>query len=246
MDQYIIYLVNQSASTKDFWCFLTQPEALNNENVFANSSVNIAIDPGYKGYDTFTIPVQYSLGAGGSNEAVGLDIKVDAQMQKKVSLGEGLRADYANAPPNKGPNLGPGSAVGSDSVGLQVNNFNQVANEEHGWFSNASFGIETAQGFIGMTWSPSPGENTTITPKLTFYVATGNFGINTLASFGTVSSQAAQITLDDFDRKKATVTLMPDGTFKVVPGMPPFLLPDDADDARLDAAVEVRDGIAMS
>src|SRR5262249_61371312 len=102
--QYTIYLVNESAVTQVFWCFLAQPQELASDpNVYANSSTSLAVGPFQPGYNTFTIPVQYIVGAGASNNAVGLNIQVTSSVQNNADLGQMWDANYATVPPNQGP-----------------------------------------------------------------------------------------------------------------------------------------------
>ena len=220
-DNYTIYLVNKSANTQVYWCFLEPPKGLNDSGVFANSSTSLAVTPNYPGVNTFTIPVQYVLAAGASNHAVGLNIKIDSSITNDVNLKDVWEAEYATVPPNQGPNMTRTSTSSDDStITYNSNKFDQVKNENASWFSSMTFGIQTNQGFIGMTWAPAPNSQRVITPKLNFYVATGKYGSNELADFTDISRTSAQIPLSKFERLKATVTLEADGSWTVTPGAP--------------------------
>ncbi|KZN38691.1 hypothetical protein N480_13635 [Pseudoalteromonas luteoviolacea S2607] len=219
---YKIYLVNQSASGKNMWCFLSEPEGLTGKEVYANSTTSLYVEPNYAGLNYFTVPVQYSLQAGASNKAVGLDIKIDSNISIDADLKQSYDADYATAPPKKGPNLSRDQSGSSPDGTLRfvTNSFDKVKNQNQNWFESATFGIETADGFIGSTWAPDPDEQTTITPKFKFYVSTGSFKSGTLADFNTISNSSAVINLSDFERLEVTVTLTSQGTFIVTPGKP--------------------------
>ncbi|NJL27716.1 MAG: hypothetical protein HC897_07390 [Thermoanaerobaculia bacterium] len=223
-DTYTIYLINEGASTQNFWCFLQRPQELvDDPNVFANSSTQLAVPPNSPAINTFTIPVQYVVGAGASNHAVGLGIQVTSTTTVNAELNDEFSATYADVPPPLGPTLTQsGTGAGPNQISIASNAFNQVNNEANGWFSNMSFGIQTAQGFMGMTWSPSPSQTTTLTPTLQFYVAVGSYGSNTLASWNTVSNTSAQLTVPySFALRKATVTYTATGQWQVTPGAPP-------------------------
>lgn len=223
MDTYTIYLVNQSSSTQIFWCFLERPQELaSNHNVFANSSVQLAIGSNQPGTNTFTIPVQYVVGAGASNNAVGLNVQINSSIPKDANLTDTWEADYATVPPPQGPTMRKLSKQSpANTIAIASNAFDQATNEDAGWFSNMSFGIKTSQGFIGMTWSPSPQQTTTLTPQLKFYVAVGSYGSNTLADWTTVGNDSAEISVpDDFQYNATTVTYTATGGWTVTPGKP--------------------------
>ncbi len=224
VDKYTIYVVNQSSDTQTFWCFLSEPQGLADDpGVFANSAASIAIKSNYQGLVSFVIPVQYVVGAGASNKAVGLGVEVVSATSANANLGDIWQAVYAvTAPPNMGPDLsGPAHGAPANSIELVSNAFDKPHNEAAGWFSNQSFGILTEAGFMGMTWSPSPSIKRTITPKLSFYVAVGNFGSNSLANWDDVSvaSQVATVP-NDFSTNKATITYSSTGTWSIKPGAP--------------------------
>ena len=78
---YQIYIVNQSANTQNFWLFLKPPQALEADpGVFANSSACLTVDSHAQGSNLFGIPLQYKVGAGASNQAVGLDIAISSNV----------------------------------------------------------------------------------------------------------------------------------------------------------------------
>lgn len=222
-DNYTIYLVNKSAGDQIFWCFLEEPKELAGQaGIFANSAASLAVIPNYPGDNYFTIPAQFVVGAGASNNAVGLNVRVTSALTQNANLTDQFSAEYATAPPNKGPNMTLiGNGAAPTQISIASNGFNQANNENLGWFSNMSFGINTAAGFMGMTWSPFPSQTRTLTPILNFYVAVGSYGANTLAAYTTVSNKSAHLTTPrDFLRNEATVTYTAIGTWAVTPGKP--------------------------
>ncbi|WP_075343586.1 hypothetical protein [Tenacibaculum agarivorans] len=219
---YKIYLVNKGSSVKNFWCFLKQPEGINSPKVYANSSAMLSVIPNYEGINTFTIPLQYIIGAGSHNNAVGLDVKIDSNIVKKVSLQESWAANYSTVPPKQGPllTINQDTTSATDTIGIKSNTFDRVANENSSWYSSMSFGIESANGYVGVTWAPSPNDSSTITPKFAFYIATGNYTSNALADIETISNESAKIELSNFNNLEATVTLTATGEWLVTPGKP--------------------------
>lgn len=227
-EKYNIYLVNKSGSTRNFWLFLQPPEQMKADpGVFANSSACLSIINNAQGYNLFTVPVQYSVAAGASNEAVGLDVAITSNVPMLATLGKQYEADYVTCPPRQGPQLKEVGAGSSGLIDIVTNNFNKPGNEDHGWFANQSFGIQTAAGYIGMTWSPDPGVTRHIQPKFSFYVSTGDFDYNTLAQWTDVSTKAAEISLDKFSQFNCTVTLTETGDWTVTPGKPVVNVADD-------------------
>lgn len=220
---YTIYLINQSSSTQTFWCFLARPqEVASDPSVFANSSASLAIDSNDPATNSFTIPVQYVVAAGASNNAVGLNVKVNSTISQNSDLSQVWDATYADAPPNKGPKLSLNpESVGPNSLKIISNPFAQDSNESLGWYASQSFGIQTEAGFMGMSWSPSPNKSRTLTPKLSFYVSTGEFGSSTLADWTQVSNDSAQVNVPgNFIAGACTVTLLNNGKWKITPGKP--------------------------
>lgn len=220
---YTIYLVNESSSLQRFWCFLERPKEIadDDKKVFANSSVYLDVASHSANINTFTIPVQYRVGAGASNQAVGLNIKVNSTIMKDASLDDKFQAKFYK--PNQGPDLEQdGTGAGKKQISIGSNPFNQVEFENQHWFSNMSFGIQTQQGFLGMTWSPSPNQTRTLTPRLKFYVAVGTYGANDLASYKTISNGSAEIPVPSkFSASgEATVRYTSNGTWEVEPGKP--------------------------
>ncbi|MES2574648.1 MAG: hypothetical protein V4572_06880 [Bacteroidota bacterium] len=217
---YTIYLKNESSDPRSFWCFLEKPEGISYYEAYANSSASLSVMPNYGGINKFMIPIQYSLGAGASNNAVGLGVQIDSSIIQYAQLKQTWEAQYATIPPNQGPNLNlvQGQISPDNSIGLLSNAYDQVRNENGRWFSNMSFGIQTYNGFMGITWSPSPNNQYTITPKFSFYISTGDFTSNELADFATISRQSAKVELSDFKNLEVTVTLTSKGEWLVQPG----------------------------
>jgi hypothetical protein len=221
-DSYTIYVVNQSADLQTFWCFLAKPVGLDDEGVYANSSASIVVEPNYSGVNKFTIPVQYVLGVGAKNDAVGLNVQVESSNTRNAALNELWEANYFTPPPSRGPNIAKTGTSSATTIAIETLPFDKTKEKEARWYSNQSFGIQTEAGFIGMTWSPSPKQVRTITPRLSFYVATGDFGSNQLASWTQVSvGQADVVVPDNFSGKAATVTYLGDGSWSVTSGPPP-------------------------
>jgi hypothetical protein len=226
-ETYTIYLVNKSADTQLFWCFLERPsELVSDPGVYANSSASLAIASNQPGLNFFGIPVQYKVGAGASNNAVGLDVVVTSNVTNDASLKDQWQADYKTIPPQQGPTMQLlGNQGPANSISIAAGAFDKAKNENGGWFSNQSFGIQTAAGFIGMSWSPKPQQKRTLTPKLSFFVAIGDYGSNSLADWNTVSTNSIQLNVPtDFQYANATVTYDASGNWSKTPGKPPQLL----------------------
>ena len=232
-DTYTIYLVNKSADTQLFWCFLAPPQELvNDPKVYANSSANLAVMPNSPASNYFEVPVQYLVGAGASNNAVGLNVVVVSNVTNDANLLDTWQANYANWPPNEGPTMAKsGVQAPANTIAIVSNAYDKVNNENNNWFGNQSFGIQTAAGFIGMTWDPDPNQTRTLTPKLTFYVATGDYNSNALASWNDVSNNSQAVNApNDFQYNKCTVTYDESGNWSVAPGEPLTLaLTEDLD-----------------
>lgn len=224
--EYTIYLVNQMSSTQVFWCFLQPPEGLPSEQeVFANSSTFLAVAPNYPGTNTFTIPVQFTVGAGASNQAVGLNIRLQSWIQLNADLTDQFTATYMGARPPQGPNLTQtGSGATPTNIDIITEPFDKTGNEADSWYASQSFGIQTMQGYIGMTWSPDPGVTRSLEPQLTFFVATGTYESHKLASYTDISTTSAALKAPaDFSlQREATVTRTSSGTWEVTPGPPPL------------------------
>jgi hypothetical protein len=219
---YNIYVVNQMTSAQEFWCFLAAPQVSTSGTVYANSSAYLTVVPSSTDFNSFTVPVQYVFEAGASNQAVGLNIKIQSSTSEDVNLGSQWEASFANPALHEGPTLtNYGSAAPTGSLQYETNSYDQSQEGPDRWYGNETFGIETEQGFIGLTWAPVANTTITIMPNLQFYIATGSFQANTLASMTTVSNDSQLVSLNDFDQSlNCTVTLSPSGTWSVAPGMP--------------------------
>lgn len=217
---YTIYLRNESNNEQNFWAFLEKPEGLPNNGVYANSSAVVYVSPGYGAINKLVIPLQYSLGAGASNYAVGLGVQIDSSVILRANLKETWETRYATIPPYQGPNLNTaqGHQASDNTISLITNSFDKAKNEDARWYSNASFGIQTQAGFLGVTWSPSPNEQHVITPGFSFYISTDSFQSGRLADLTTISRKAAKIDLSNFRNQEVTVTLTRRGDWIVQPG----------------------------
>lgn len=216
---YTIYLKNQGSDAQVFWCFLQAPISTGSSTVYANSDTFLQVRPNYGGINKFVIPQQYTLGAGASNQAVGLKIQVESSYMAQVDLNSAWNVDYVTVPPPGGPTITRRQQdVVAGKINVKTNQFDKVRNEQNKWFSNMSFGIETSQGFTGITWSPSPNSVYTIEPKFAFYIATGDYTANELANITTISGSSAPVGDADFLNLETTVTLLADGTWDVTPG----------------------------
>jgi hypothetical protein len=219
---YNIYVINKSADTQNFWLFLKPPQAMEADPaVFANSSACLTIDSNSQSLNNFGIPLQYRVGSGASNQAVGLDVQISSNVSLNAEINQAFQANYQETvPPKKGPTMKQtGASTKDGTIQITSNNFDKPGNEENSWFSNMSFGIQSAAGFIGMTWSPAPG----VTPPWS-------------RSFPSISAPAPSITTPWHNgpmyparllpwncptSTNCTVTLLPNGKWDVTPGRPP-------------------------
>ncbi|MEA3012458.1 MAG: hypothetical protein QOD42_1003 [Sphingomonadales bacterium] len=225
-DTYTIYLENESAEPQTFWCFLAPPEELaNDDGVFANSGLSLTVAPGSRAIEAFGIRVEYVVGAGASNHPVGPNEAIVSDVTKEASLRDTWNATYATAPPEAGPSMAKAATPAPpNAIAIVSNAFDRVSNENRGWFSSQTFGIETQQGFVGMSWSPMPQRTRTITPRLAFYVAVGDYSSNALAIWYDVYGYSAVIEAPgNFELNECTVTFTEVGAWMVTPGRPPWL-----------------------
>ncbi len=219
-----MYLVNQNAKGQLFWAFLSEPEISDSPEVFANSSTSLYIPGGSQDLNAFTIPVQYMIGGGASNNAVGLDTLIISNASRNTALAKCWNVTYGTVPPNQGPIIpsAPSGTSKDGTVSMKTNAFDQQKNMDSHWYENMSFGVKTAQGFMGVSWSPDPNKTYIITPKLVFYIAVGSYSSNTLADITAVSNDSAICdTAKDFDSlNQCTVTYTRTGEWSVVAGRP--------------------------
>jgi hypothetical protein len=222
---YTIYLVNQSVNSQLFWAFLSAPTVSNNPQVFANSNTNLQIAGSSPDLNSFTIPVQYIIGAGASNNAVGLNIVVTSNATRNTNLQQLWDVSYATTPPNQGPTVGTDQSS-SNTLAMKTNPYDQALNRTNGWYENMSFGVKTAQGFMGVTWAPDPSKTYAITPKLVFYVSVGSYSSYSLADITSVSNSSAALdTSTDFDlNNMCTVVYSPKGEWSHFKGRPSLAL----------------------
>lgn len=219
--EYKINLYNLEGSAQKMWCFLSEPESNVSAEVYANSNSFLTV-PTYSGsqQNSFTIPLQYSVQVGASNNAVGLDIQIRSSVTENTDLGVEWLANYTQESGEKiPPTLTQGGTAPSNELAITTNSYNKSEEPLNSWYGSMTYGVETAEGFIGLTWSPDPARTYEIKPKVTFYVAIGSFQSNTLADINAISSTSAEITENAFDgNNECTVTRNPDGTWSVAPG----------------------------
>jgi hypothetical protein len=219
--EYHIYIVNHSISPHLFWAFLSKPEISSTPEVFANSNTNLQIPAGSSNLNSFTIPVQYVVGTGASNNAVGLDTRIESSATRNTEEKQLWDVVYATVPPNQGPEMtGPTDA--NQTIDMKTESFNPETNAAYGWFESMSFGIKTSHGFMGVTWTPSQGITYKITPKLTFYIAIGNYSSSSLADITAISNDSAICDSEkDFDAiNQCTVTYDATGSWTTAKGRP--------------------------
>ena len=140
-----------------------------------------------------------------------------------TELGKQLDIQYGDPAQHRLPIMTEtGSITNPNALLLQTLPYDKDEEAQANWYANQSFGIETPQGYIGMTWSPNSGQPLTLIPNLTFYVAIGDYGVNQLASLEQVANNAAVVTApNSFDAgNEATVTCTQEGRWIVAPGSP--------------------------
>lgn len=218
--EYKINLVNLTSTSQLMWCFLSEPESTISEEVYANSNTNLNVPPSTgKEQNSFTIPLQYSVQAGASNNAVGLNIQITSSVTESTDLGVGWLASYTQDSVNTPPTLETMDATLDDELAITTNIYEKEDEPINSWYGSMTYGVQSSDGFIGITWSPTPATTYQIKPKVTFYVAIGDFSTNTLADINTISSSAAVVTEADFDRNnECTVTRNSDGSWVIEPG----------------------------
>ena len=221
---YMIFIVNQSSDDQLFWAFLAPPVVTNDPRVFANSNTVLSVPGLSTDLNSIQIPVQYVIGAGASNNAVGLNTVITSSATRNTNLQVLWDVNYAATPPLQGP-IVPLSSSGESparTVAMKTNKYPKELNIENGWYENMSFGVKTAQGFMGVTWSPQPNKTYTITPKLTFYITVGNYSSYSLADIDSVSNDCVALdTSQDFSLNNVcTVVYTNDGGWSHFKGRP--------------------------
>lgn len=223
MNKYKIYLVNKEGSSQKFWCFLSKPESEISPEVYANSNTFLTVPP-YTGSqeNSFTIPLQYIVKVGASNNAVGLQTRIQSSVTENTKLREAWEAKYIQKRGEKiGPTLHKAGTAPEGTLNITTNTYDKSAESLNNWYGNMTYGVQSEEGFIGITWSPDPARTYEIKPKVTFYVAIGSFSSNTLADINRISSNAAMVTEDDFNgHEECTVTRKSNGSWSVTPGRP--------------------------
>lgn len=222
MNLYNIYIVNKSTDSQTFWSFLDKPEVTTNETIYANSSSYLTVAPNRSSQSNyFSIPVQFKVGVGASNQAVKLKTRVTSSELLDTNLNQGWQATYYDPTKHQGPILSQEGTSGPKTITVMTNQYAQDQEGPNTWYSNISFGMQTQSGFMGVTWKPNPLKTYTITPKVGFYIATGSYTSNHLADISDISSVSAHVTQASFDDAlDCTVTYNSDGTWSIAAGKP--------------------------
>ena len=223
---YKINLINLMTEPQKMWAFLDKPDANITSEIFANSETYLTV-PVYTGTqrNSFTIPLQYVVKVGATNRAVGLETLILSQDADNTDLLEQWMVKYfLEQGERQGPTLGKISQdppPASGTVEVTTNNYVKANEPLYKWWGNMTWGVESQNGFLGVTWSPQPGKKYGIKPKVKFYIATGEFKSNVLADINVVSAKSAVITEASFDgNQECTVTMGKDGRWSVTPGGP--------------------------
>lgn len=226
LSQYKINVINKTQQSVVMWTFLDAPESNIKSEVFANSDAFQTVPPSVPGLaNSFTIPLQYWVKAGASNAAVGLDILIDSSVSHKTALQQQWSTVYTLA---RGERTGPTMAnsnepplPGADEVQILTNPFNKAEEKLFSWYGSMTWGVQSKNGFLGVSWSPDANQIYRIKPKVKFFVATGTYSSDTLADIAGISRTSANISEANFDGNlECTVTLKADRTWSVEPGPP--------------------------
>ncbi|MBF4333307.1 hypothetical protein EAY29_24095, partial [Vibrio anguillarum] len=228
-DLFKIYIINESTTKETFWLFLDKPKQLNvGSEIFANSAARLTINTGSQPVAEFEIPLQFKLSAKSINRAVGLNVKVSTSQTENINLTDVWEANFYTGEDHQAPDLTKVSGKAKDNEIIYKDNHfdpdDAIANE---WYPSQSFGLETASGFVGMSWEARPGKQVSIAPEVKFYISTGDYTANKLADYTTVSDNSAELTLDKFKGGAATVTYTASGDWKITAGRPKHMLSDE-------------------
>ncbi|MDF7775232.1 hypothetical protein P1X14_08240 [Sphingomonas sp. AOB5] len=221
--QYTIYLVNQSGTTWDFALFFAMPpELAGHPYVYGNSSVWMPVKPNYDGLLGFGIAESYVVAPDAGNQSVLEGSTIAPIVFVPTNLSQAWRATYFYLRPPVGPGLTAlSTAVPPGSVSITTDICDPPARGNEDLCPSMSFGLDFELGFTGVTWLPVAGETVTITPKMDFLVvAMGRFESNQLTPLAELAQSSAAVSVpDSFAEGACTVTLLPDGTWSVVPGI---------------------------
>jgi len=218
--EYLVYMVNNSESSKNFYCFLTAPEEIDGAQVFANSSNHVTLPDQSTG--TFDIGIEYSLEVKAQQTPVEVGVTVSGGESLLVDLTDTCDATFTVNDEHQIPTISMASDVAAEGeIGLLLNSYVPSDQEVYNWYQSATFGIKAGSSSMGYTWTPGPNSSTNLTPKVSFYINYGDYTDNQLLSVTETSRNSAQLTNASFDSAgKTTVTINSDGTWTVLPGQP--------------------------
>lgn len=223
--KYTIHVVNKKpGATKKFFCFLSAPEKINGQEVFANSSKFVTLTGTKSGKAAkFDIGLQYSLTAGSANTPVDVGLAASGNISENVDLDQIWDADFYVNDDQQTPDLtlAEKSGAGNDIVQVRTNAFNDTEEADYDWFQYLTYGVNDGRTQMGYTWSPEGNTEYDLTPQVEFYINTGSFTPGELVNLHSSGRDAAVVSNDDFDsRNVATVTYNSDGTWDIEPGAP--------------------------
>ena len=214
-NKYKIYVVSQKKNEETFWVFLKQPKELAaDKKVFANSSAFMTLSKADKGKNSFTVPVQFKVQASAHNAPVKLGVEISTEDSENAALGENFTALFQVPSKHAAPSVSKEQSKNEEGqIWLKCSSYDHDEEGPEGWYGSLFYGVETEEGIIGMNWSPDPGVTRKITPDMSFYITTGTFGENTLASWSDVANSPAELdATKDFDEAlKCTVVLKSNG-----------------------------------
>ncbi|MEL6143614.1 MAG: hypothetical protein AAFU67_18590, partial [Bacteroidota bacterium] len=140
------------------------------------------------------------------------------------NLNQSWEAIYYDPAKHEGPILNEAGSTTGGIIEVGTNAYDKTKEGPNNWYGSMSFGIESEEGFMGITWPPDPQKLYSITPKFAFYIAVGNFESNRLADINAISRTAQKVLLTDFDETlSCTVTYLADGGWSIRPGKPKTL-----------------------
>lgn len=221
---YKINLYNLQQSTQTMWCFLGEQDIKPYAPVYANSNTFLMVPPFNNGTidNSFTIPLQYVIQAGASNNPVELNTRISTNASQYTDLGMEWLASYFPEPSRRYPELRLEGTTSNNQLVVATNSYNKVDESINSWYGSMTYGMEYTGNLIGLTWSPEPNFTYQIKPRIAFYVAIGSFESDTLVDINMISRESALVTEYDFnENNECTVIRHENGSWSIRPGNQP-------------------------